>query len=192
MLRFRNYSTLLLLALCVSSQSSIAKPEITINTRYFSVAGHDSASIRQSIQRSGPTGTNGTTYHAHTRKDIQWDYRWIESSSFCRINRINVSIEVEYLLPQLQNPEALDSLLLDRWNDYSQALFKHEQRHKDFGIQAAHELENELLSIQQMPCPQLHHMVSKKADTILKKYDDLDLEYDRKTRHGINEGIVLP
>ena len=137
-------------------------------------------------------GKNGTRYHAYTQKDIKWDYRWIESGSICHVTRIRVSIEVEYLLPQLQSEEKLTEETGKRWNDYYQALLKHEEQHKEFGIQAAYELEKELSGIGQLACIHIHTALQNKASQILQKYGDMDKEYDLKTGHGIHEGIILP
>lgn len=184
--------TLLLLIIYLITHPAIAEPEIIIQTRHFPVIGHDSASIRRSIEKNGPVGKNGTRYHAHTVKDIQWDYRWIESNSSCRLTQLNVSITVEYLLPRLQNPESLDETIRSRWDHYYQKLLAHEQQHKDFGVMAARELEQSLESIPQMSCFRLENQLRDEADRILDKYDALEREYDRKTNHGVNQGVVLP
>lgn len=189
MLKYCIYITLFLL---ICWQAAFALPDIKTHTRYFPVSGHDSASIRRSIQSSGPGGEDGSIYHAQTLKDIQWNYRWTESNSLCRVTQINVSIEVEYLLPRLRTREKLSASLRQRWDNYFQALFDHEKQHREYGILAVHELEKELLSIKRSPCTQLHSELSKKAEQVLNKYDRLDKEYDLKTQHGINQGIQLP
>lgn len=169
-----------------------AEPEIIIHTRHFPVFGNDSASIRNSIEKNGPVGKNGTRYHAHTVKDIKWDYRWIESNSMCRLTQLNVAINIEYLLPRLQNPASLDESLSNRWDSYYEKLFAHEEQHKDFAVMAARELEQSLESIPQMSCFQLENQLNDEADKILDKYDKLEREYDRKTNHGVNQGVILP
>lgn len=171
---------------------AFAEPEITIQTRHFPVTGYDSATIRQSISTNGPRAKDGTTYHAHTVKDIKWGYRWIESDSRCRISRIDISIRVEYLLPQLQNVDKLDEGLKSRWDAYYQKLFEHEQQHKDFGIMAARELERELESIEQLPCFGMENHLDRVAESVLDKYDRLEKEFDRYTNHGVNQGVMLP
>lgn len=189
---YKQHVTLLLLTAFLFANTGFAEPEIIIQTRHFPVSGHDSASIRQSIEKNGPVGKNGTRYHAHTVKDINWNYRWIESNSTCRLTQLNVSIKIEYLLPQLQNPENLDETLRHRWDNYYQKLFQHEQQHKEYGVKAARELEQTLESIQQMSCFRLEKRLNEDADRILDKYDVLEREYDRKTNHGVKQGVVLP
>ena len=185
-------ATFVSLTVFLFTRPCLAEPEITIQTRHFPVIGYDSASIRQSIEKNGPVGQDGTRYHAHTIKDIKWNYRWIESKSLCRLTQLNVSIKIEYLLPRLEDPERLDDTLRDRWDTYYQKLLEHEKQHKDYGVMAARELEQNLLSLKQMSCSRLENELAREADRVLDKYDRLEKEYDRKTNHGVNQGVVLP
>jgi predicted secreted Zn-dependent protease len=71
-------------------------------------------------------------------------------------------------------------------------LFKHEQQHKDYGVQAANELEQALLAInERQACSTLQNNMADTAQQILDKYDQLEKEFDRVTNHGLNQGIKL-
>ncbi len=170
-----------------------ADPQMNIHTDFYWVTGLDAPSIRQSIQQRGPRGVDGKPYHASTQWEIDWAYRWIESRPWCRITDVNVSIDIHYSLPKHRDLDKLSTPLKEKWAAYRDALFRHEQQHKDHGIAAAVELENKLLMLdQQYRCSELELKASAVAQAVLDKYDRLEKEFDRKTNHGINQGIVLP
>jgi predicted secreted Zn-dependent protease len=191
MLRFP-YLKFCCLSLIVYTQAVTAAPKIKINTDYYDISGHDSASIRDSIKQNGPVGENGKKYHAYTRWKVDWGYRWIESNSSCRLTGLDVSIDITYLLPQLENKTELSESMQQNWDQYYDALFKHEQQHKDFGIQAAHELEKTLLGIQPQNCVSLEHQLTDAAENVLDKYHRMEREFDINTNHGAKQGITLP
>ncbi len=167
-----------------------AEPRIEIQTRYYPVSGQDPASIYRSLQANGPTGSKGS-YHAHTQWDIRWGYRWIEADDQCRLTRIDVSIDINFLLPQLQGIDTLPEPVRASWDRYYQALLRHEEHHKDYGIKAAHELEHRLLAVEPQSCFGLENRLKTLARGVIDKYDAMEQEYDRETDHGVKEGVVL-
>ena len=186
-------SWVLILVLLINVEVVRAIPEVSINTQYYPVTGFNSTQIRQSIQQSGPIGKDGRRYHANTNWKLSWSYRWIESTSVCRITQVDVSIDINYLLPKHQHTDNLPQELKTDWENFFQALFRHEQQHKTYGVEAARELELKLLQIdQQLSCSRLDDLVSTTAQEVLDKYDRLERDYDRITGHGLNQGVVLP
>ncbi len=174
-------------------QSSIASPAINIITSFYQVEGKDAETIQQNIQKYGPVGKDGKHYQAVTKRNTQWNYRWIKTVSMCRITSVEVSVDIEYQLPELSAINALPENLRKRWDTYFKALFRHEQQHKDFGVQEAVELEKELLALnKQQDCNQLEDQINDTARKVLDKYDRIEKEFDRVTNHGINEGVKLP
>lgn len=145
------------------------------------------------MQNHGPLGKNGKRYHAYTRWDLKWNYRWIQQGhSQCSLSNVEVSIDIEYLLAELAAAEKLTPEYKSQWNDYYQALFRHEQQHKNFGVSAARELEQALLQVRSLPCSTLENHLSDIARDILQKYEQLEKDFDIRTNHGANEGIRLP
>ena len=183
---------LLLACLYLTPFSISAEPTININTSYYPVFGNNAFSIRQSIQQDGPVGQNGKQFHASTTWKVNWSYRWTESRSVCRLNQLKVNVDIDYLLPELKSLNELDETLQKRWKHYSEALFKHEQQHKEVGLEAARELEKRLLAIPQLPCNEFETTLAQTAQQVLDEYDALEKKFDLDTNHGINQGVILP
>ena len=183
----------LITSVVLIASQAIAAPVINIQTKYFIVSGHDSNSLYRSLQQNGPIGENGNRYHAVTRWKARWSYSWRETARWCQLSGVDVSLDIDYLLPELKALESKTEHLKKSWNSYFQALFKHEQQHKDYGVQAANELEQALLAInERQTCSTLQNNMANTAQQILDKYDRLEKEFDRVTNHGLNQGIKLP
>lgn len=183
---------LLVLMLCLNTSVLKAEPSIDIRTRFYTVSGTDSASIHRSIQRNGPIGNDGRRYHAYTQWKIDWNYRWTQTQLNCRLSQLSVDLEIHYLLPELQAVESLPSRLRNNWERYYTALYRHEQQHSDYGIQAAQELEQQLSAIGVRPCGELEDELIQSAQRVLDKYRELEKAFDRDTDHGIRQGVMLP
>lgn len=183
---------LLLLSLLISC-SALARPKISIDTHYYPVDGYDGASIRKSIEQKGPLGSNSQRFHAHTNWDLSWGYRWIQGRGGCQITSTDVELKVTYLLPRLSAPDKVDPKYKVKWDAYFEALFEHEQQHKDHGVLAAHELERQILALPpQQSCATLDDLMQKTADDVFYQYDNMGKELDRTTNHGANQGVILP
>ncbi len=168
-----------------------ALPTVEVETRYYPVKGKNLQEIYQGLQRNGPNGDRGKTFHAHTEWDIQWSYRWIESDDACRITEVDVDIKISLLLPRLANPNSLEDSVKSSWGRYYKALLEHEEHHKEYGIKAAHELDDKLRSLPPQECFGMQNRLSDFAQEIVGKYDAMEKAYDLETNHGINEGVVL-
>jgi predicted secreted Zn-dependent protease len=188
----RQLLQLWLCGLLLSPLATRAEPSININTGYYPVFGLDSQSIHQSILQNGPTGNDGQRFHAYTQWKVNWSYRWTESASRCRLTRLTVAIDIDYMLPELQSAETLSEALKSGWERYFQALFSHEQQHKEFGIEAARTLEKSLLAIPEQPCSTFEASLADTAEQILDDYHQREIEFDLETNHGINQGVILP
>lgn len=103
-------------------------------------------------------------YWAYTR----WHVRW---SSNCL-----VEVKITYTYPRLKNPEKTPLPVRKRWQTMMEKLVLHEEGHAQHGLNAASE-------IREAKC--------KKAKKIIKKWAAQDKIYDKKTRHGINQGVKL-
>ena len=172
---------------------AVAAPAVNIQTSYYSVSGNDSNSLYQSLQQHGPIGENGNRFHAVTRWKANWSYAWREAANRCQLDKVEVSVDIEYLLPELKGLDTKPEKFRNDWNSYFLALFKHEQQHKDYAIQAATELEQELLAINsQQACLTLKNKMADTAQKVLDKYERKEREFDRVTDHGLKQGIKLP
>ena len=74
-----------------------------------------------------------------------------------------------------------------------EALVRHESGHKDIAVALATEIERTLqVMAPHATCQQLESDANHAGHAILEKAGRLHKEYDRRTRHGKNNGAVFP
>jgi predicted secreted Zn-dependent protease len=82
--------------------------------------------------------------------------------------------------------------LKTRWQQFADALKRHEDDHKDHGLAAGKEIEAALLAAKpESNCEDLAAAANSVAEAIVTKYQKVDQDYDRKTDHGRSQGATL-
>ncbi len=140
---------------------SVAKPKISVKTKYYAITGDTSAELKRQMNRKGPRGN-------WARAD--WYVRW---SGSCRL-----SLEIRYVYPKWKNKSQAPAALRKKWDRMMKALQKHEKQHGQHGINAAREIESS--------------KCASDPKEIVRKWANQDRKYDRRTNHGLKEGVVLP
>lgn len=104
-----------------------------------------------------------------------WAYTvwWVNWSGTCRTN-----LKITYTFPKWVNKNRAPSSLRNSWDRMIRQLKLHEQGHSQHGINASREIEKS-------GC-------SKDPKRITRKWARQDKIYDKRTRHGISQGIRLP
>jgi predicted secreted Zn-dependent protease len=97
-----------------------------------------------------------------------WTVRW---SGDCRL-----SVHVDYIFPRHTRPNAMPADVRRKYDAMLKALTAHEQQHGKHGVMAAQEIEK-------AGC--------KGGDAIIRKYNAIDVDFDKRTNHGINQGATL-
>ncbi len=182
---------LLVILLIVHTRQAHSAPDINLNKTFYDISGTNITAIHESLQRNGPLAKSGKRFHASTHWNISWSYRWIESNQQCRLNKTDISVQVDMLLPRLKNRDSLDEKVRTKWDQYIAALTAHEQQHQAFGQEAANEIERLLLNTPAMNCFRMEKHLNERAQEILAKYKNLEEQFDRDTEHGAKDGVVL-
>jgi predicted secreted Zn-dependent protease len=187
------YPTLPLVVFMILPLMAIAEPEIRVNHVYYMVEGNTAENIQADINRKSPVQNNGRRHAAHTRWHVSWKFWWTDNGSSCEISKVTTRLDVVYTLPRLNKSSAMPEPVLARWDKFNTALFSHEQGHKQLGVMAAKEIEDNILSIGPgNNCTVLELDANTIARKVIEKYSLIEKEYDRSTNHGLNTGAVLP
>jgi predicted secreted Zn-dependent protease len=103
-----------------------------------------------------------------------------------------VLIGVAQTMPRWRGEAQGGAALKARWQKFVAAVRRHEDVHKDNAIKAGTEIETMLLSVKpHSNCEDLARTADAAAEEIVRKYQKLDEEYDRKTRYGRSQGATL-
>jgi predicted secreted Zn-dependent protease len=191
MFRFR-YTARLLFAL-LTPVTVTAAPDISIINIYYKVSGDTANEIWTDIISKSPVRQHGKQHVAYTRWHVNWKFWWLDKDATCAISKVDTSLDVTYTLPRLEQSSSMPDALLTSWQNYYSALFEHEQGHRDIGIRAAEEIEHEISAMgARADCKQLEAEANQIGQRIIKKYSEIEIEYDQSTNHGLSTGAVFP
>jgi predicted secreted Zn-dependent protease len=189
---------LLALSSCLGNSSTIhttisalpSEPGIalTINTTYYSIGGSTAQELRDEMNRRGPGNSD-----AYTRWYVSWTYPRVTGENGCDSGLVEVSVSVDFTLPQWTPPANADHELVKRWEQYMTALQIHENGHQDIAVAAGRDVLQALSALPAYPsCDELDHSMNASGQAILKRYRQQELLYDQTTDHGAIQGARFP
>ncbi|MCW8964999.1 MAG: DUF922 domain-containing Zn-dependent protease [Gammaproteobacteria bacterium] len=175
------------------SSYAIAESVVEIEKKYYLVSGQTEKEIRNDLDEKTPIHEGGKSYDAYTKWDVTWRFWWNESTVSCEITKLTTKVDIKYTLPKHAAAESLGTRLKKRWKTYQKALIKHEEGHKDFGINAAKGIENRIMTMgARASCDQLEEDANKIGYSVLEEYKLREKNYDRETNYGMNDGAIFP
>ncbi|MBD0337574.1 MAG: DUF922 domain-containing Zn-dependent protease [Cyanobacteria bacterium Co-bin13] len=171
-----------------------AAPTINISHRYYPISGSSAAQLRRQMTQQGPfEPSEGRRYDARTEWLVQWSYRYNRASNRCSVDSLATKVDVTITYPQWTPSSAAPRSLVSEWQRYMTALQNHEDGHKDNGIAAGRDI---LYALKQLPaypsCQALDNAANVASQTIIRRYNQRDLDYDHTTNHGSSQGAVFP
>jgi predicted secreted Zn-dependent protease len=189
----KRIQTFFIILMLLSSVLLFCEPRISIETNYYSLYSTSESGLRKEMNKKGIHWTDGATYDAFTTWYVKWRYEYYSRDGYCSLDTVDVSVDVEYTLPKWAVKSIGSRETRIKWIRYSDALKKHEDGHRNFGIGAARKIEAALLSIGSRPrCDTLGADANAVAYRILDDFRRKEIEYDRKTGHGRTQGAVFP
>ena len=170
----------------------LAEPLVRMHTSYYYVNGPSASLLAAQIDRNGPPGADGKRYAGKTKWDVQWKFKHEQHGAICGMKEVAVAIGVAQTLPKWRSEAQGAAALKTRWQQFIEALRRHEDGHKDHGLAAGKEIETALLAAEPASnCEALAAAANSVANAIVMKYQKLDQDYDRKTDHGRSQGATL-
>lgn len=141
--------------------------------------------------RRSPIREGGGSYNGHTDWYINWRYQARQGPQGCIAVDINTIVRVVHILPALSK-HVTDRKTIEVFNTFNNALIAHEKNHGKNGLLAANEIDEALSKIPaQQNCRNLTRIIDATGKSIVQKYTNADIEYDRITRNGLTEGAVI-
>lgn len=148
-------------------------------------------SLRKAIRSASPIRHGGKVFHGFTRWNVHWQLWWNNTpDGFCAVHKTLTRVTGVITLPELQAAPEDVRLAFDR---YVTALRHHEMGHYQFALDAAHQIDRQILTLPpQATCTLLESTANAIGRRILDVAIREEIEYDRRTRHGQTEGVTLP
>jgi predicted secreted Zn-dependent protease len=187
----KSYLVTGMLLLCY--QPLFAEPEISVKTQHYAVYGSTAKEIRSYMSERSPAMAEGRKYDGYTSWRVRWNYNFDQEEGYCYLAKIKTEVKVTIMMPELRLKQTLPYQLQQDWNTYYDALTKHENGHRDYGIKATKEIDAALNEMDgESSCELLKQKANANARSILNKYKVLEKAYDRDTEHGLTQGAYFP
>lgn len=169
-----------------------ADPLIRMHTSYYYVDGSSATVLAAQIDQNGPPDAGGKRYAGITKWDVQWKFKHEQQGVACTMKGVAVAVGIAQTLPKWRGEAKGAPALKTRWQQFADALARHEDGHKQHGLAAGKEIEAALLAAKPASnCEDLAVAANSAAEAIVKRYQKLDEDYDHKTGHGRSQGATL-
>lgn len=145
----------------------------------------DNYLINQSI-----VNFKGKKYYAFTKWNIDWKYNYINNYAGCGVGDVVVNLKVLVTLPVLSTD---DLEVYNAFKKFLTNLKAHENSHIDIAKKAAIEIKNLKFDkfIVKSDCQLTGKEFNDKANEIINKYANEEIDMDRITNHGASNGANL-
>ena len=179
-------------ALFAFASTALASHTVNIDTKYYAIYGTSAGELRREMNSKSPITQSGKTYDAYTTWYINWRFNWNTNGEQCKITKVTSTVDVKFTFPKWINRNDSNNTLKSEWDSYYKALTRHENGHKQFGVEAAEEIEGKLMQLSSSSCQALEEKANAVGKQILDKYISLEKKYDEETNHGMNDGAIFP
>jgi predicted secreted Zn-dependent protease len=178
------YYLIIIFGILLPPTNCIAATEIKNTIEYYSIYGNTFEELFNSMENRSPVSQGGKKFYAHTNWYVKYNYYYNSSNQKCWMSNVNSSVDIKYTMPQWKRGESVDANTKGHWHEYFHNLKEHELGHGKNGINAAEEVERTLESMSAINCSTLEKNANNTAQSIIKKYSLIDIQYDQRTNHG--------
>lgn len=148
----------------------------------YDVRGRDIAAVKAAF---------GSGHVAKTRWRVSWNYKFQQTDS-CRLTHFRVDTTATIRMPRWADRDKASRADRAHWDAFDAAMRKHEEGHREHGIRAAREIARQVRGFGTRPdCQRLKSDVAALGARVIETYNAADIEYDRVTRHGFEQGAIL-
>lgn len=177
----------------VTTKPAIARKETPVVRRssaYYEIGGRTFQDIRREMYYRSPGSrlSGKRVAIAWCEWSLGWVIHTIDDGTMCRIDAVDTRLDVTITMPRWVNYSAAPDGMKAAWDNYYQALLKHEEAHSDYGIAAARDIQRRLPELMgRHSCTDLTDDGTQLAKKILKVYREKDEEHDRTS---LNSAMV--
>jgi predicted secreted Zn-dependent protease len=178
--------------IAASAAPAAAEPLVRMNTSYYYIDGASALLLTEQINQKGPTGVDGSRYPARTRWEAQWRFRHNMHDGVCKMEDVAVAMGITTLRPRWRSESKGAKSLQVRWKQLMAAVDRNQQFHTAQAKRAGEEIEKALWNLAPAKtCEDYSSVADAAASRILKKYQAISEDHDRRTEYGRKDGASL-
>lgn len=175
----------------VLSLSVFAKPLVVTNYNYYDIYPTNKHNLEESMDKTSPISAFGSVRHGTVNWKIKYYYKRQRKMGVCSIAEVKTKVDITYHVPKLAKNYKAPKGTRSVFNRYYTILKDYLQKHSDFAVDAASEIEKELVKIKPLnnDCEIIKSDAVKTARAIIKKYKKKNKDYEIRTYEGFLEGV---
>ena len=170
---------------------SFSKPLVRTNYKYYNIYPTNIHNLEKSMDDSSPILSFGSVRHGTVSWKIAYMYKRERKNGICKISATKTKVDVLYHVPKISKTHKSPKGTRRVFNRYYSILKDYLKKHSDFAVQAAQEIEEQLLLInpKNNDCEELKKDAKRTASFIIKKYKKKNKDYEIRTYEGFLEGV---
>ena len=187
---------LLLLWGCGSTRASLSDPlppglTLEMHEEFYGITASTAEELAEAMRRLGPD-VGGDRVPGATSQEVSFDYQVVRTGPDCRIRTVQVRLEMTTTLPQWLNASAAPAELRQQWEEFAEAVRRHEEVHKEINLAGARDMLRKVSSVSPQSCPELDRETQVQAGASVQRFATENARYDRDTVGGQLQGVVWP
>ncbi len=171
------------------AERSPVRERLTYET--YAVTGETAEAVLRSLVDLGPRD-GGDVFFGLTQTELDVRYEPTGVSGGCRIESVEVDLNVVVTLPEWEPEGAVDSALRHDWSRFRRSLSQHELRHREIARSGAEAAAAEVAGFYRSLCPAAIAEARERLDRLGVEINGAHRRYDDETGHGKTEGAVWP
>ncbi len=162
-----------------------------VRTSPYRVTGHSVESLLASLREAGPR-VHGDIFFGLTSTSLSYRFGYRERAGLCETTNARVDLDVTITLPEWQSTPSAPYELRRDWQRFSQALRRHEERHRDLAVEHAHAVRRAVDGLRAPTCDAVAALAAQRAEQAQGVAEAAHRAYDASTGHGESEGAIWP
>jgi len=180
-------------AILVLLLPALARAQNTVvwRTNYYSVTGTSLGEVRRSMEQSRPWKGPGQLI-GQTDWRIDWRFEVKPAGDGCRCTSFTTTTSITNTLPRWTSRAQAPDELAVAWTRFITALGEHEEGHSRLALAAVADLHKRVKELgPAADCDGLRKRINELATRVVEEYRQREKDYDRRTRHGETQGVIL-
>lgn len=174
-----------------ASEAPSCELKVREGYRFYDISGNSLNQLREQINQKGTKWNDGKIYSALTNWDIHYKYSVTNNKGRYSVRSADTTVEICYYLPRL-DANSCTPELASRWKDYLAHLQRHEYGHKALAVQTASQVNEMFATLPSFGSEEeLAAEITKRTEEKFRHLKEIQIDYDRDTRHGETQGAML-
>lgn len=164
---------------------------------YYDVHGNEPRVARASYEDNRPHGKSFDGFDMRPAAITNWRIGYLycrrHSAGKCRVTGVETVLKINYLMPRWADHELAAPEDQQHWNEFYDRLLFHEKGHGRIAREGAALVHSTLTAVPEKDdCEALDVAVKGEAHRVMSEIKTRQRNYDRDTRHGLDQGIRYP